>query len=394
MSLAHRLVILARIVIGGLALAFVILLLRPQLIAHGPTVVIQEAAPRKTQTPGPVSYAYAVKKAANAVVNINTAKVVVTRPRRGPGFPFFEPFIGRRPPASRKRVETSLGSGVIVSKSGFILTNFHVIRGADAIRVFLKDGRSAKARVVGVDPATDLAVLKIHLPRLTAITLGHASDIAVGEVVLAIGDPFGIGQTVTMGIVSATGRDALGLNPIENFIQTDAAINPGNSGGALINTEGHLIGIDSAIYTHSGGFQGIGFAIPVNLARHVFRQIVKYGHVIEGWIGVAGQTLTPALARALKLPRSTHGVVVAAIYKNGPAAKAGIRPGDVLYAINGRPLRSANRALLTIADTRPGTPVTLGVLRAGRRLTVHAIVATRPPLKAPVSYDRSPAPPP
>ncbi|RCN56677.1 trypsin-like peptidase domain-containing protein [Acidiferrobacter thiooxydans] len=379
MSLAHRLVILARIVIGGLALAFVILLLRPQLIAHGPTVVIQEAAPRKTQTPGPVSYAYAVKKAANAVVNINTAKVVVTRPRRGPGFPFFEPFIGRRPPASRKRVETSLGSGVIVSKSGFILTNFHVIRGADAIRVFLKDGRSAKARVVGVDPATDLAVLKIHLPRLTAITLGHASDIAVGEVVLAIGDPFGIGQTVTMGIVSATGRDALGLNPIENFIQTDAAINPGNSGGALINTEGHLIGIDSAIYTHSGGFQGIGFAIPVNLARHVFRQIVKYGHVIEGWIGVAGQTLTPALARALKLPRSTHGVVVAAIYKNGPAAKAGIRPGDVLYAINGRPLRSANRALLTIADTKPGTPVTLGVLRAGRRLTVHAIVATRPP---------------
>ncbi|MDA8190408.1 MAG: PDZ domain-containing protein, partial [Gammaproteobacteria bacterium] len=193
---------------------------------------------------------------------------------------------------------------------------------------------------------------------------------------------------------SATGRDALGLNPIENFIQTDAAINPGNSGGALINTEGHLIGIDSAIYTHSGGFQGIGFAIPVNLARHVFRQIVKYGHVIEGWIGVAGQTLTPALARALKLPRSTHGVVVAAIYKNGPAAKAGIRPGDVLYAINGRPLRSANRALLTIADTKPGTPVTLGVLRAGRRLTVHAIVATRPPLKAPASYDRSPAPPP
>ena len=394
MSLAHRLMILARIVIGGLALAFVILLLRPQLIAHGPTVVIREAAPSKAQTPGPVSYASAVKKAANAVVNINTAKVVVTRPRRGLGFPFFEPFNGQRPPASRKRVETSLGSGVIISKSGFILTNFHVIRGADTIRVFLKDGRNANARVVGVDPATDLAVLKIHLPRLTAITLGHASDIAVGEVVLAIGDPFGIGQTVTMGIVSATGRDELGLNPIENFIQTDAAINPGNSGGALINTEGHLIGIDSAIYTHSGGFQGIGFAIPVNLARHVFRQIIKYGHVIEGWIGVAGQTLTPALARALKLPKGTHGVVVAAIYKNGPAAKAGIRAGDVLYAINGRPLRSANRALLTIADTKPGTPVTLGVLRAGRHLTIHAIVATRPPLKASASNNRIPAPAP
>ncbi|WP_298138712.1 trypsin-like peptidase domain-containing protein [Acidiferrobacter sp.] len=393
MSLSHRLVFLARVLIGGLALAFVILLVRPQLIAHGPTVVIRESAPSKAQTQGPVSYAYAVKKAANAVVNINTAKVVVMHPSQGPGFPFFAPFPRQQPPQGQKRVETSLGSGVIISTSGYILTNYHVIRGADAIRVFLKDGRSAKARVVGVDPATDLAVLKIHLRGLTAITLGHTSDTVVGEVVLAIGDPFGIGQTVTMGIVSATGRDELGLNPIENFIQTDAAINPGNSGGALINTEGHLIGIDSAIYTHSGGFQGIGFAIPVNLARHVFRQIVKYGHVIEGWVGVAGQTLTPALARALKLPTGTRGVVVAAVYNNGPAAQAGIRPGDVIYAINGRPLRSANRALLTIADTKPGTPVTLGILRTGRRLAIRLIVGTRPPLKNMASVAQAPPAP-
>ncbi len=394
MSLAHRLVILVRIVTGGLALAFVILLFRPQLIAHGPTVVVHEAPPARTSAPGPVSYAYAVKQAADAVVNINTAKVVVTRPRNAPDVPFYEPFGGQPPPESRKRVETSLGSGVIVSKAGYILTNYHVIHSADAIRVFLKDGRSANARVVGVDPATDLAVLKIHLPHLSAITLGHASDIAVGDVVLAIGDPFGIGQTVTMGIVSATGRDELGLSPIENFIQTDAAINPGNSGGALINTNGDLIGIDSAIYTHSGGFQGIGFAIPVNLARHVFRQIVKYGHVIEGWIGVAGQTVTPALAQALKLPKSLRGVLVAAIYKNGPAAKAGLQPGDILYAINGRPLRSANRALLEIADTRPGTPITLGVLRHGQHLTVHMIVATRPPLKTATSLTQGPPPSP
>ncbi len=393
MSLSHRLVILVRIVTGGLALAFVILLFRPQLIAHGPTVVVREAPPAKTSSPGPVSYAYAVKQAANAVVNINTAKVVVTHPRTAPELPFYQPFGGQQP-ESRKRVETSLGSGVIVSKAGYILTNYHVIHSADSIRVFLKDGRSANAQVVGVDPATDLAVLKIHLPRLSAITLGHASDIAVGDVVLAIGDPFGIGQTVTMGIVSATGRDELGLSPIENFIQTDAAINPGNSGGALINTDGDLIGIDSAIYTHSGGFQGIGFAIPVNLARHVFRQIVKYGHVIEGWIGVAGQTVTPALAETLKLPKSLRGVLVAAIYKNGPAAKAGVQPGDILYAINGRPLRSANRALLKIADTKPGTPITLGVLRNGHRLTVHMVVATRPPLKTATSLTQGPPPTP
>ena len=382
MHIQQRLIVLARIITGGLALAFIIILIWPQLISSRPTVVIHEVAPQTGRAQGPVSYAHAVHQAAGAVVNINTAKVVLLRPQSFQQQPFFEQFSGQQQVPKNKRLETSLGSGVIISKSGFILTNYHVIKGADAIRVFLKDGRSAPARVVGIDTSTDLAVLKIRLPGLTAITLGHASDIQVGDVVLAIGDPFGIGQTVTSGIVSATGRDELGLSSIENFIQTDAAINPGNSGGALINTNGDLIGIDTAIYTHSGGFQGIGFAIPVNLARHVFRQIVKYGHVIEGWIGVAGQTLTPTLAQALKIPKTTKGVLVAGVYSQSPAAVAGLRPGDIIYAINGRPLLNANSALLTIADTRPGVTLPLKVLRAGHHITLSIVVAKRPPIKA------------
>ncbi|MHB8255559.1 MAG: S1C family serine protease [Acidiferrobacter sp.] len=381
MRIQQHIITLARIISGGLALAFIVILIWPGLITSRPAVIVREAAPQPHRTQGPVSYAYAVNQAAGAVVNINTAKVVLPRPQPFERQPFFEQFSGHQRAPAQKRLETSLGSGVIISKSGFILTNYHVIKGADAIRVFLKDGRNAPARVVGVDASTDLAVLKIHLPRLTAITLGHASDIQVGDVVLAIGDPFGIGQTVTMGIVSATGRDELGLSSIENFIQTDAAINPGNSGGALINTSGDLVGIDTAIYTHSGGYQGIGFAIPVNLARHVFRQIIKYGHVIEGWIGVAGQTLTPTLAQALKIPKATKGVLVAGVYAQSPAALAGLKPGDILYAIDGHPLVSANGALLTIADTKPGVTLSLAVLRKGAHITVPVVVAARPPLK-------------
>ncbi len=391
MRIQQRLSILAKVLSGGLALAFLVVLVWPQWIVRRPTVVVHEA-PRTAQTPaadapGPVSYASAVRKAANAVVNINTAKVV-SPPEQSP---YYEPFTHDPRGTGRRRLETSLGSGVIISRKGFILTNYHVIKGADVIRVFLKDGRSAPARVVGVDPSTDLAVLKIHLPRLTAITLGHASSVHVGDVVLAIGDPFGIGQTVTMGIVSATGRDELGLSSIENFIQTDAAINPGNSGGALINTNGQLVGINSALYTHSGGFQGIGFAIPVNLARHVFRQIVEYGHVIEGWIGVVGQTLSPALAQTLKLPGRIHGVLVDGVYPKSPAQRGGLRPGDIISAIDGHPLQSANKALLTIADTKPGTRLALTILRAGHPVTLTVSVATRPPIPASAPPER-PAP--
>lgn len=379
MRLHQTLVLVTRTLILGLAIAFVAVLLWPQLITRHRTVVIRVAPAISARTPAPISYAAAVKKAAAAVVNINTAKVVLLPPAQLGHRPFFEQFFGRRTTPDRRRIETSLGSGVIVSRRGYILTNYHVIKGADAIRVFLRDGRSAPATVVGVDPSTDLAVLKIALPHLHAIVFGHTRDTEVGDVVLAIGDPFGIGQTVTMGIVSATGRDELGLSAIENFIQTDAAINPGNSGGALINTNGDLVGINTALYTRSGGFQGIGFAIPVNLARHVVRQIIRYGHVIEGWIGVAGQTLTPALATALHLPAATRGVLIAAVYDGSPAAAAGLHPGDIITAIDGRPLVSANSALLTITDTRPGVTLRLTVLDHHDTRVHDVAVGVRPP---------------
>ncbi|MDA8390105.1 MAG: trypsin-like peptidase domain-containing protein [Gammaproteobacteria bacterium] len=376
MRLRQNLIMLSQALVLGLAMAFIAVLLWPRLFASRGNVVIREAPPASGHTPGPVSYATAVRLAAPAVVNINTARVVVLPQSRL----LQEPFFGiPRNDVPQKRIKTSLGSGVIISKSGYILTNYHVIKGADAIRVFLKDGRNTKARVVGTDPSTDLAVLKIHLPHLKAITLGHTRDTHVGDVVLAIGDPFGIGQTVTMGIVSATGRDELGLSAIENFIQTDAAINPGNSGGPLVNTQGDLVGINTALYSRSGGFQGIGFAIPVNLARHVFRQIIRYGHVIEGWVGVAGQTLTPTLARALKLPADTHGVLIAGVYAHSPAAKAGLEAGDIITAIDGHALLTANDALVQITDTNPGVKLVLTVLHGGTRQTKTVTVATRPP---------------
>lgn len=393
MRLRPTLILMAQALTLGLALAFVAVLIWPNLVTHTSRITIREAPLTTTRfTPGPVSYAPAVEKAAAAVVNVNTATVVLLRPKAYPRERFFEQYFGggQIPAPPQKRVETSLGSGVIISKKGYILTNYHVIKGADAIRVFLKDGRSAPAQVVGIDTSTDLAVLKIHLSRLHAITLGHARAIKVGNVVLAIGDPFGIGQTVTMGIVSATGRDELGLSSIENFIQTDAAINPGNSGGALINTNGDLVGINTAIYTRNGGYQGIGFAIPVNLARHVFRQIVMYGHVIEGWIGIAGQTLTPALGRALKLPATVQGVLVAGVYQGSPAAAAHLEPGDVICAINNEPLKNANSALLTITDARPGTRLLLTILRKGVRMIKPVIVGTRPQQPKPLPNTATP----
>ncbi|MDA8361255.1 MAG: trypsin-like peptidase domain-containing protein [Gammaproteobacteria bacterium] len=376
MRLRQNLILLSQALVLGLALAFIAVLVWPRLFASRGAVVIRQAPLAPGVTAGPVSYASAVRVAAPAVVNINTARVVVLpQPRL-----LQEPFFGTPPDeAPQKRIKTSLGSGVIVSKSGYVLTNYHVIKGADAIRVFLQDGRNARAQVVGTDPSTDLAVLKVDLPHLKAITLGHTRDTHVGDVVLAIGDPFGIGQTVTMGIVSATGRDELGLSAIENFLQTDAAINPGNSGGALVNTSGDLVGINTALYSRGGGFQGIGFAIPVNLARHVFRQIIRYGHVIEGWVGVAGQTLTPMLARALKMPPGTHGVLIAAVYADSPAAKAGLRAGDIITAIDGRPLVTANDALVRITDTNPGVKLTLTVLHGGAQQTKVVVVGTRPP---------------
>ncbi|MHB1585690.1 MAG: Do family serine endopeptidase [Acidiferrobacteraceae bacterium] len=363
-------------IVLGLAVAFVILLAWPRLAPHRVVVIRRAPAPPATVT-GPVSYAHAVQIAAPAVVNINTAAVTTYRPQPFLNDPFFRQFFGNLTGPPQKRLETSLGSGVIVSPSGYIMTNYHVIKGAQEIEVFLKDGRHAAARVIGTDPASDLAVLKINLPHLTAITFGNSEKLQVGDVVLAIGDPFGVGQTVTMGIVSATRRNELGLSPLDNFIQTDAAINPGNSGGALVNPEGDLVGINSAILSRSGGFQGIGFAIPVNHARHVFEQIIKYGHVIRGWLGIEAQTITPELAHALRL-KSTAGVVVAGILQNGPASKAGLRPGDVILALNGHAINSADQALRSISRQRPGTSVVLKILRHGTPMTLTATAINRP----------------
>jgi len=291
-------------VVFGLAAAFIILILRPDLLGQGrPVVELNEAAPparfnlSNNLTGGVVSYADAVDLAAPAVVNIYTTKLITERANPLFNDPFFRYFFGDQL-APRQRLESSLGSGVIVSDNGYILTNNHVVEGADEIQVALRDGHSAEATIVGTDPESDLAVLKVNLESLPAITIGQSDEARVGDVVLAIGNPFGVGQTVTMGIISAMGRNTVGINTYENFIQTDAAINPGNSGGALINPYGQLIGINTAIFSKSGGYQGIGFAIPGKFAIEVMQQLIQHGRVIRGWLGIEVQDITPALAES------------------------------------------------------------------------------------------------
>ena len=391
MTRRHRLVLkyIGQAIILGLAIAFVLSLLLPQLWrTRAPSVEIRETAlplePTATRTDGPRSYAAAVERAAPAVVNINTAKVVTVRPNH----PFFDDpvlrqLLGRnldqmvRP---QQRVVRNLGSGVIMSGQGYILTNDHVIRGADAIQVTLRDGRTAPARVVGTDPGTDLAVLKIDLPKLPTIVLGHSEQLRVGDIVLAIGNPFGIGQTVTHGIVSATGRNRIGLNAFENFIQTDAAINPGNSGGALVDADGSLIGISSAILSKTGASHGIGLAIPVSMAKGVLEDIIRHGRVIRGWIGIDGHSLTPDIARRANL-RSLDGVYITALYRNGPAHRAGALPGDILISINGKKIRDPRDAVLAIAAQRPGSKVKLELLRDGRLLSIETDVVETPRMR-------------
>jgi Do/DeqQ family serine protease len=270
---------------------------------------------------------------------------------------------------------------VIVSKNGYVLTNYHVIEGADEIQVALRDGRSAEAEIAGTDPESDLAVLKIQLEKLPTITFASSDDLKVGDVVLAIGNPFGVGQTVTMGIVSATGRDRLGINVFENFIQTDAAINPGNSGGALVNPYGHLVGINTAIFSRSGGYQGIGFAIPVSSAIDVMQQIIETGHVTRGWLGIEVQDITPQLAESFGL-KDTQGVIVAGILRNGPAANAGLQPGDVIKEINGKPMRDSRDVMNVIAKAAPEEKVFITILRQGKKDEIQASVGKRPPLRS------------
>ncbi|GAB4507635.1 MAG: Do family serine endopeptidase AlgW [Sulfuricaulis sp.] len=378
----HALSYLVQAVILGLAIAFVVMYFWPEIAGQeAPTVEIHQTAPETSKRTGngPYSYAQAVDRASPAVVNINTAKVVTVKPHPFLNDPVFRQFFGNPDNliTPRKRVETSLGSGVIMSEQGYILTNHHVIQGADAIQVSLQDGRMVQAKVVGSDPETDVAVLKIDLKRLPVMTLGYSDRLRVGDVVLAIGNPFGVGQTVTMGIVSATGRNKLGINTFENFIQTDAAINPGNSGGALIDAEGDLVGINTAIFSRSGGNQGIGFAIPTSLAQSVMEEIIEHGRPLRGWLGVEAQLITPQIARALEL-KDTTGVVVVGVVRGGPAHRAGLQPGDVLIAIDDKKITEARDALLTISGHKPGSRVKMEILREGKSMTLEATAIERP----------------
>jgi serine protease DegQ len=328
----------------------------------------------------PDSYSYAAKKAMPAVVNIFTSKKAELNPHQkyldDPAFRQFfgDQFDDMEPPS---QPENSLGSGVIVSDQGLILTNNHVIATADEIEIALSDGRKMSAKVVGTDPDTDLALIKVDADHLPAITFASSDKLNVGDVVLAIGNPFGVGQTVTQGIVSALGRSHLGINIYENFIQTDASINPGNSGGALIDADGNLVGINSAIYSRSGGSMGIGFAIPATLARQVMEQIVAQGNVTRGWIGIEAQDITPELADSFRLSK-VQGALVAGVLRGSPAERAGLRAGDILLAIEGKPVIDSGSMLNLIAALKPNQKATVQIARAGEIISVSILIGKRP----------------
>ena len=354
---------------------FVIATLQPQwLAAPAPPPAVSAPlvlpAPQVSAAAQPGSLAAAVRRAAPAVVSINTSRVT-----RHPfaDDPWFRLFFGQQGSQS----QSGLGSGVIMSADGYVLTNNHVVQEADHIEAVLADGRRANARVIGADPESDLAVLKIDLPDLPVMTPSDSDRIEVGDRVLAIGNPFGVGQTVTSGIVSALGRDQLGINTFENFIQTDAAINPGNSGGALTDEQGRLLGINTAIYSRSGGSLGIGFAIPVNVARQALQDIVQNGRVVRGWIGVESTALTPELAENLGAA-SAQGVIITGVLNGGPAARAGMRPGDVVTRINGRPIRTVAELRAGITALRPGIAATFTALRQGQNVEMQLVPGQRP----------------
>jgi serine protease DegS len=366
----------------GLLLGAVVILLLPHYNNSQPglpslnDLSLGNLSPRN-QWEGRVSYADAVRQAAPAVVNIYTRKKL--KRRRHPLFddPLFRHFFNNSNLPQQERMQSALGSGVIIKEEGYILTNNHVIDGADEIVVLTRDGREAQARLVGTDPESDLAVLKIELDNLSSITIGNPDTARIGDVVLAIGNPFGVGQTVTQGIISATGRFGLNLNTYEDFLQTDAAINPGNSGGALIDAYGNLLGINTAIYDQTGFSVGIGFAIPADTALQVMKDLVEHGQVIRGWLGIEAQQLSPQLAKSFNI-KVTNGVVVTAIYNNGPAHRAGLRPGDVITHINNQPIGDGRRGMNQIAYTRPGTQVSVYVLRNGEPQTIVATIGSKP----------------
>ncbi len=364
-----------------LAIYFVLSVFRPDWLGRAAPLQVPVGPGAKTvpvlqapAVPASGSYREAAGRAMPAVVNILTSKAS----REAHPIlkdPFFRRFFGDRLPPQEQLA--SLGSGVIVSGEGYIVTNNHVVEGADAIEVGLADGRKAAAKIVGTDPETDLAVIRIKERDLPVMVLGQPDEARVGDVVLAIGNPFGVGQTVTMGIISAVGRNNLHINHFENFIQTDAAINFGNSGGALVDTHGNLLGINSAIYSQTGGSIGIGFAIPVSTARTVLESIIKHGQVVRGWIGIESQDITPELATSFGLGRQS-GAIIAGVVRNGPADRAGVRPGDILLAVEGKPVANTGEMLNLVAQLEPGAKAKLKLMRENRESTVDVTVGKRP----------------
>ncbi|MDE2606208.1 MAG: trypsin-like peptidase domain-containing protein [Burkholderiales bacterium] len=360
----------------ALAAYFVVLTLKPAWL-QAPPAAAPDTRVTLSEAPGPApaaappgSFRVAARKAAPAVVSINTSKPADRSAASDPWYRFFFGDQGAQP-------QSGLGSGVIISPDGYILTNNHVVEGATEIDVVLDDSRRARARVIGTDPDTDLAVLKINLDRLPVITLGNSDALQVGDQVLAIGNPFGVGQTVTSGIVSALGRNQLGINTFENFIQTDAAINPGNSGGALVDVNGNLMGINTAIYSRSGGSMGIGFAIPVSTAKMVLEGIVKDGVVTRGWIGVEPADLSPELIETFGV-KASKGVLITGVLQNGPAAQAGMRPGDVVLQVAGKEVGSVSELLTSVASLKPGVAAPFRLQRRDQDLELMVTPGKRP----------------
>ena len=384
-----------------LALLFIVVTLKPNWLQRqgqlghqpaAPIVALREVEPNIVEHHAVASYADGAQKAMPAVVNVFSSKGGAPRPH-DPRMddPLYSYFFGNgashqqqaQQQAQQQQQQqgqdaSNLGSGVIVSSEGYILTNQHVVDGADEIEVALADGREATAKVIGVDPETDLAVLKINLSNLPTITLGRMEGARIGDVVLAIGNPFGVGQTVTMGIISALGRNHLGINTFENFIQTDAPINPGNSGGALVDANGDLLGINTAIYSRSGGSLGIGFAIPVTTARSVLESIITTGSVTRGWIGVEPQDLTPEIAQSFGL-KQTSGAIITGVLQGGPADKGGVKPGDILLSVNDEDIDDTTKLLNVIAQLKPAASAKLHLIRKNKEMTLNIKIGTRPP---------------
>ena len=365
-----------------LAAWFVVATLQPGWLrgpAGATTLALTQALMEGNQDAMPGgSFRQAAQKAAPAVVSINVQQKARSKARRAdPWFRFFEE-------PEDESTGGGMGSGVIVSAEGYILTNHHVIEGAEAIEVALNDGRTAMAKVIGTDSETDLALLKIDLPKLPTIVLGQMETLQVGDAVLAIGNPFGVGQTVTSGIVSALGRKQLGINTFENFIQTDAAINPGNSGGALVDANGLLMGINTAIYSRSGGNMGIGFAVPVSTATQIMAALIKDGKVTRGWIGVEPRPLTAEIAESFGIAKDKstgtlpQGVLINGVLQNSPAAKAGIQPGDLILKVAGQVVADVPEMLTRVAALKPGEAASLSIQRSGKLIEIQVTPGTRP----------------